>query len=200
MDHDAAFALNRANWDERVAVHMGPRGYNLSGLRAGRGRLNALEEAELPELVGDLAGLRVIHLQCHFGADTLALAQRGAEVVGVDFSPAAISADFALELELAGTAPASWSATFTTLLRRWAKPVRSTWSISRGGPSAGCRTSAAGRVSCGTSSKPGGRLYFLRQPSGRAGVRRRSATRRGGVRREAGLVCPLLRHRPPDAR
>ncbi len=71
---------------------MGPRGYALTDVRSGRGRLNALEEVELPELVGDIAGLRVIHLQCHFGADTLALAQRGAEVVGVDFSPAAISA------------------------------------------------------------------------------------------------------------
>ncbi len=103
MDHDAAYDLNRANWDERVAVHMGPRGYDLSALRAGRGRLNALEEAELPELIGDLAGLRVIHLQCHFGADTLALAQRGAEVVGVDFSPAAVAAarDLAADLGLA---------------------------------------------------------------------------------------------------
>jgi SAM-dependent methyltransferase len=103
MDHDAAYDLNRANWDERVAVHMGPRGYDLSALRAGRGRLNALEEAELPELIGDLAGLRVIHLQCHFGADTLALAQRGAEVVGVDFSPAAVAAarDLAVDLGLA---------------------------------------------------------------------------------------------------
>ncbi len=50
--------------------------------------------------MGDLAGLRVIHLQCHFGADTLALAQRGAEVVGVDFSAAAVSAARELAAEL----------------------------------------------------------------------------------------------------
>ncbi len=53
-----------------------------------------------PELVGDLAGLRVIHLQCHFSADTLAPAQRGADVVGMDFSPAAISAARALTAKL----------------------------------------------------------------------------------------------------
>jgi SAM-dependent methyltransferase len=78
--------LNRANWDERVDVHL--KAYDLRSLRAGRGRLNAIEEAEL----GPVAGLRVLHLQCHFGNDTLALAQRGAEVVGLDFSPAAIAA------------------------------------------------------------------------------------------------------------
>ena len=33
---------NRANWDERVGVHLGPRGYDLSALRAGRGRLDAI--------------------------------------------------------------------------------------------------------------------------------------------------------------
>ena len=61
-----------------------------------------MEEAEL----GDVAGLRALHLQCHFGADTLTLAQRGASVVGLDFSPAAIEAanDLAAELGLAGAA------------------------------------------------------------------------------------------------
>ena len=51
-------------------------------------------------------GLRVLHLQCHFGVDTLKLAQRGASVVGLDFSPAAIEAarELASELGLAGSA------------------------------------------------------------------------------------------------
>ncbi|MBV9552690.1 MAG: class I SAM-dependent methyltransferase, partial [Alphaproteobacteria bacterium] len=80
---------NRAHWDERTALHLGPRGYDLSELRAGRGRLNAIEDAELPPL----AGKRVLHLQCHFGADSLKLAQRGAaSVVGLDFSRPAIEA------------------------------------------------------------------------------------------------------------
>ena len=88
---------NRANWDERVGVHLGPRGYTLADLRAGRGRLCAIEEAELPPV----AGKRVLHLQCHFGADTLRLAQRGGTVVGLDFSAPAIAAARALADELA---------------------------------------------------------------------------------------------------
>jgi len=89
--------LNRANWDERVPIHLGPRGYDLSDLRAGEGRLNAIEEAEL----GSVAGLRVLHLQCHFGRDSLILAQRGAaHVTGLDFSAPAIAAARSLAGEL----------------------------------------------------------------------------------------------------
>ena len=82
------YSANRANWDERVAVHLGPRGYDLSHLRAGSGRLDPIVQSELPPL----AGKRIAHLQCHFGADTLTLAQHGAIVVGLDFSPEAITA------------------------------------------------------------------------------------------------------------
>ena len=89
-------ALNRANWDERVGVHLGPGGYDLAALREGRDHLNAIEEAEL----GSVDGLRVLHLQCHFGRDTLILAQRGAEVVGLDFSAPAIAAARRLATEL----------------------------------------------------------------------------------------------------
>ncbi len=87
--------LNRANWDERVAVHLGPRGYDLTALRAGRETLPIVEHE-----LGPVAGLRVLHLQCHIGTDTLALAQRGAEVVGLDFSAPAIEAARALAAEL----------------------------------------------------------------------------------------------------
>jgi len=74
-------ALNRAKWDERVAVHLKPAGYDLAPLRAGRGALNPVEEAE----IGEVKGLRVLHLQCHFGADTLCLAQRGATITSVNW-------------------------------------------------------------------------------------------------------------------
>ena len=95
-------AVNRAHWDEKVGLHTGPRGYDLVDLRAGHGVLNAIEEAEL----GPVAGKRVLHLQCHFGRDSLILAQRGATVVGLDFSGPAIAAARALadELGLAGQA------------------------------------------------------------------------------------------------
>lgn len=88
--------LNRARWDEAVAVHLGPGGYDLADLRAGQRRMNAIEEDEL----GPVAGLRVLHLQCHFGRDTLILAQRGAQVVGLDFSAPAIAAARGLAREL----------------------------------------------------------------------------------------------------
>lgn len=96
MDEPEWLRANRASWDEQVGVHLGPRGYDLSRLRAGSGRLNAIEEAELPAV----RGKRVLHLQCHFGADSLTLAQRGAEVVGLDFSAAAVEAARALASEL----------------------------------------------------------------------------------------------------
>jgi SAM-dependent methyltransferase len=79
--------LNRKDWDERVDLHLDAESYDLSPLRSGRGQLTPIEEAE----IGEVGGLHVLHLQCHFGRDTLTLAQRGATVVGLDFSPRAIS-------------------------------------------------------------------------------------------------------------
>lgn len=90
------YRANRASWDERVGIHIGPGGYDLSDLRAGRGKLNAIEEAELPAVKGK----RLAHLQCHFGADSLTLAQRGASVVGLDFSAPAIEVACKLADEL----------------------------------------------------------------------------------------------------
>jgi SAM-dependent methyltransferase len=87
--------LNRANWDERVGIHLGPWGYDLRALRAGRGPLHIVEEELEP-----VEGLRILHLQCHIGTDSLALAQRGAEVVGLDFSVPAIAAARRLAAEL----------------------------------------------------------------------------------------------------
>lgn len=87
---------NRAHWDEAVALHLGPRGYDMAALRDGSAGLNAIEETEL----GPVAGLRVLHLQCHFGRDSLILARRGADIVGLDFSAPAIEAATALAAEL----------------------------------------------------------------------------------------------------
>src|SRR6266542_2690138 len=88
--------LNRANWDERVPIHLAAPMYDSAQLRAGQARKNAIEEAEL----GSVDGLRLLHLQCHFGRDSLILAQRGASVVGLDFSPPAIAAARSLADEL----------------------------------------------------------------------------------------------------
>lgn len=79
---------NRANWEERTPIHLRSDFYDVEGwLREGRGP----RPAEL-EALGDVAGLRLLHLQCHIGLDTLAFARAGAVVCGLDFSPAAVAA------------------------------------------------------------------------------------------------------------
>src|SRR3974390_1524574 len=88
MPSDDFFAANRRNWDERVAIHRADRSgfYAVEQFWAGGKELLAVKWGEL----GDIAGRRVVHLQCHFGLDTLILARHGAIVTGLDFSPAAI--------------------------------------------------------------------------------------------------------------
>lgn len=93
---DDPLELNRRWWDEAAVDHF-ERTYDLSALRAGGSHLYAIEAGELPE---DLTGLRICHLQCHLGTDTISLARRGAEVVGVDFSPEAVSRARRLAAEL----------------------------------------------------------------------------------------------------
>ncbi len=81
-------AVNRAWWDERASLHAGPgSGYDLDGFRLHPDRLGRVETDE----VGDVAGKRLLHLQCHIGTDTLSWASRGAVVTGVDFSPPALA-------------------------------------------------------------------------------------------------------------
>lgn len=81
------FGTNRANWDERVPIHVTSRLYDVEGwLDTRRGPRGW----ELDSL-GDVCGLDVVHLQCHFGLDTLALVDAGARVTGLDFSGAAIA-------------------------------------------------------------------------------------------------------------
>jgi SAM-dependent methyltransferase len=87
---------NRASWDERVDLHLEAESYDLAPLRSGRGKLTPIEEAE----IGPVGGLHILHLQCHFGRDTLTLAQRGATVIGLDFSPRAIAVARGLADEL----------------------------------------------------------------------------------------------------
>ena len=92
---------NRAQWDERVPLHVASEFYDQSKLRAGNGELTSIEEAELAALFPEgLEGKRILHLQCHFGADSLVLAQRGATVVGLDFSKPAIMAARELAAEV----------------------------------------------------------------------------------------------------
>lgn len=77
---------NLANWNSRVSVHAESRFYDVEGwLRNAPGP----QQREI-EALGNVEGKTLVHLQCHFGMDTLRWAWAGATVTGLDFSPAAI--------------------------------------------------------------------------------------------------------------
>ena len=83
--------VNRANWDERVPVHVASEFYSVDRLAADPAALTSVVRFDVPRL-GDIAGLRGVHLQCHIGTDTISLARLGAHMTGLDFSAAAITA------------------------------------------------------------------------------------------------------------
>jgi SAM-dependent methyltransferase len=89
-DARAARRLNRAYWDALAAVHGNDAIYDDEALIAGADTLGELEAAAIRESVGAVAGLDVLHVQCHTGHDTISLARRGARVTGVDFSRGAL--------------------------------------------------------------------------------------------------------------
>ena len=83
---EASFAANQKLWDAWTAVHAEGEFYDVAGFRQGGVRVRPYEVAAL----GDVTGKTLLHLQCHFGLDTLSWARLGAVVTGVDFSPASI--------------------------------------------------------------------------------------------------------------
>jgi 2-polyprenyl-3-methyl-5-hydroxy-6-metoxy-1,4-benzoquinol methylase len=84
---DSAMKANLDWWNEVVGVHAHGDTYGLEAFKVGMSRLTYLEREE----VGDVAGKSLLHLQCHFGLDTLSWARLGASVTGVDFSETAIA-------------------------------------------------------------------------------------------------------------
>ena len=78
--------INKKSWDQRTATHVKSEFYNVAGFLDGE---TSLREIELAEMV-EVAGKALLHLQCHFGMDTLSWARKGAVVTGVDLSPVAI--------------------------------------------------------------------------------------------------------------
>ncbi len=87
---------NRAMWDRKAPLHLASPLYDVAGFKAGRRTLKPHEIADL----GDVTGKELIHLQCHFGMDTLSWARLGARVTGLDFSEPAIRAAAELALEI----------------------------------------------------------------------------------------------------
>jgi SAM-dependent methyltransferase len=94
--HAAAIADNQALWDAWTALHSTSRFYDLDGFKAGGVRIRPYEI----EMIGDVSGKSLLHLQCHFGIDTLSWARLGARVTGADLSPAAVALARSLADEL----------------------------------------------------------------------------------------------------
>jgi SAM-dependent methyltransferase len=99
MSQDDYRTLNRLSWDERAPAHAASPGYNLDAFRRDPEHLSDVVRFDLP-LLGDISGLRGVHLQCHIGTDTISLARLGARMTGLDFSPAALAQATALSEEL----------------------------------------------------------------------------------------------------
>jgi SAM-dependent methyltransferase len=92
-------SLNRQSWNERVSVHLNSSFYDVPGFVAGATSLNEIE-LELFARFQPLKGAKVLHLQCHFGQDSLSMARMGAKVTGVDLSDEAIKAALDLNEQL----------------------------------------------------------------------------------------------------
>ena len=87
MSSDPRIRLNRANWNERTRAHAGSDYYDVEGFKAGRNTLNQFERAA----VGDVKSKSLLHLQCHFGLDTMSWARLGARATGIDISDESIA-------------------------------------------------------------------------------------------------------------
>jgi SAM-dependent methyltransferase len=87
---------NRALWNEWTAINYGSEFYQVEAFKKGLNKLRAYEMEE----VGPVDGKSLLHLQCHFGMDTLCWARLGARVTGTDFSEAAILQARALAAEV----------------------------------------------------------------------------------------------------
>ncbi|MES2704366.1 MAG: class I SAM-dependent methyltransferase [Bacteroidota bacterium] len=88
--------INKALWNEKTRHHVESAFYNVEGFVKGETSLKPFELA----LLGDVRGKSILHLQCHFGQDTLSLARMGARTTGADFSEDAIAQAQELNEEL----------------------------------------------------------------------------------------------------
>lgn len=88
--------INREAWNDKTVVHLQSEFYDQKAFFAGK---NSLKNPEL-DVLGDVKGKRILHLQCHFGQDTLSLVRMGAKVTGLDFSEVAIENAIQISKEL----------------------------------------------------------------------------------------------------
>ena len=82
--------INRASWDERAPAHAASPNYAFDRFVADPSYLSDVVRFDVPRL-GDIHGLRGVHLQCHIGTDTISLSRLGAKMTGLDFSAPALT-------------------------------------------------------------------------------------------------------------
>ncbi len=87
--------INRQSWNNRTNTHLQSEFYDLDNFVKGKTSLNTIEL----DLLGDISGKTILHLQCHFGQDTISLSRLGAETTGVDLSDKAIESARQLAIE-----------------------------------------------------------------------------------------------------
>jgi SAM-dependent methyltransferase len=95
-DYEKYFEANKNLWNKRTTIHKDSSFYDVDGFKAGKDVLTPIELTEL----GDVKGKRMLHLQCHFGLDSLNWARYGAHVTGIDLSDEAIKEATRLNDEL----------------------------------------------------------------------------------------------------
>ena len=96
LDNNKYFEVNKATWNKKVKVHSESEMYNLKAFKKGKSSLMKYETMAL----GDVKGKSLLHLQCHFGQDTLSWSRLGAKCVGVDLSNEGIKLAQQLNKEL----------------------------------------------------------------------------------------------------
>ena len=95
-DSNNYFQINKQTWNNRLQAHLDSEFYDLERFKKGATSLNEIELS----LLGEIEGKSILHLQCHFGQDSISLARMGAKVTGVDLSDQSILAAEKLTKEL----------------------------------------------------------------------------------------------------
>lgn len=92
------FSTNKATWNTKVSIHASSEFYDIKSFKEGK---SSLAKFELDAL-GDVSGKSLLHLQCHFGQDTLSWSRMGAVCTGIDISDKGIhlAKELAKELKL----------------------------------------------------------------------------------------------------
>lgn len=79
-------SINKEAWNKKAESHIDSEFYGVEEFLKGKSSLNDIEL----KLLGDISGKSILHLQCHFGQDSISMQRMGADVLGIDLSDKAI--------------------------------------------------------------------------------------------------------------